>query len=99
MNVIFCESLGLCFFFKQKTSYEMLISAGSSGVCSSELPAMQTRIARRYAAERRFKALGLGAILLSGAFLAFLLFVMVGGGRAALPIPMSRCRSISRPPR
>src|SRR3546814_2717652 len=43
-------------------------------------PAMQTRIARRYAAERRFKALGLGAILLWGAFLAFLLFVMVGGG-------------------
>jgi len=42
--------------------------------------AMQARIARRYAAERRFKALGLGAVLLSGAFLAFLLIVMVGNG-------------------
>ena len=42
--------------------------------------AMQKRIASRYAAERRFKWLGLGAVLLSGAFLAFLLFVMVGNG-------------------
>lgn len=42
--------------------------------------AMQKRIAGRYAAERRFKAVGLGAVLLSGAFLAFLLFVMVGNG-------------------
>lgn len=41
---------------------------------------MQSRIAKRYAAERRFKLLGLGAVLLSGAFLAFLLFVMVGNG-------------------
>ncbi len=41
---------------------------------------MQKRIAGRYAAERRFKYIGLGAVLLSGAFLAFLLFVMVGNG-------------------
>src|SRR3546814_7762781 len=41
---------------------------------------MQKRIAGRYAAERRFKLFGLGAVLLSGAFLAFLLFVMVGNG-------------------
>ena len=41
---------------------------------------MQSRIAKRYAAERRFKLMGLGAVLLSGAFLAFLLFVMVGNG-------------------
>ncbi len=41
---------------------------------------MQKRIAGRYAAERRFKLIGLGAVLLSGAFLAFLLFVMVGNG-------------------
>ncbi len=41
---------------------------------------MQKRIARRYAAERRFKAIGLGAILLSAGFLAFLLVVMVGNG-------------------
>ena len=42
--------------------------------------AMQKRIAGRYAAERRFKLFGLGAVLLSGFFLAFLLFVMVGNG-------------------
>ena len=41
---------------------------------------MQKRIAGRYAAERRFKLMGLAAVLLSGAFLAFLLFVMVGNG-------------------
>ena len=41
---------------------------------------MQKRIAKRYAAERRFKALGALSIMLSAAFLAFLLFVMIGGG-------------------
>ncbi|MGB5484997.1 phosphate ABC transporter permease PstA [Parasphingorhabdus sp.] len=41
---------------------------------------MQKRIARRYAAERRFKAIGLGAIMLSAGFLAFLLIVMMGNG-------------------
>ena len=43
-------------------------------------PAMQRRIARRYAAERRFRMLGFGAVALSTLFLAFLLFVMVGNG-------------------
>lgn len=42
--------------------------------------AMRKRIARRYAAERRFKAAGMAAVLLSAAFLAFLLFTMVGNG-------------------
>lgn len=42
--------------------------------------AMQRRIKKRYAAERRFKALGLGAILMSAGFLLFLLIVMVGNG-------------------
>jgi len=41
---------------------------------------MQKRIAKRYAAERRFKYIGLGAVVLSAAFLAFLLYVMVGNG-------------------
>ncbi|MEH6757775.1 MAG: phosphate ABC transporter permease PstA [Parasphingorhabdus sp.] len=41
---------------------------------------MQKRIRRRYASERRFKYLGLGAIILSAGFLAFLLIVMVGNG-------------------
>jgi phosphate transport system permease protein len=42
--------------------------------------AMQQRIRRRYAAERRFKLIGLGAVLLSAAFLAFLLVTMVANG-------------------
>jgi len=41
---------------------------------------MRKRIARRYAAERRFKLAGLFAVLLSAAFLAFLLFTMLGNG-------------------
>ena len=41
---------------------------------------MRKRIARRYAAERRFRLLGLGAVLLSAAFLAFLLVTMMGNG-------------------
>ena len=41
---------------------------------------MQKRIASRYAAERRFKFLGLAAVALSSLFLAFLLFVMIGNG-------------------
>ncbi len=41
---------------------------------------MQARIAKRYAAERRFRLFGLAAVLASCAFLAFLLIVMVGNG-------------------
>ena len=41
---------------------------------------MQKRIKKRYASERRFKALGLSAIILSAGFLAFLLIVMMGNG-------------------
>jgi phosphate transport system permease protein len=41
---------------------------------------MQDRIARRYAAERRFRRIGFGAVALSGLFLAFLLFTMIGNG-------------------
>ena len=43
-------------------------------------PDMAGRIARRYAAERRFRAIGLGAILLSAGFLALLLVTMVSNG-------------------
>ncbi|MDP4871850.1 MAG: phosphate ABC transporter permease PstA [Sphingorhabdus sp.] len=41
---------------------------------------MQKRIARRYAAERRFKAMGFFSVALSTLFLAFLLFTMLGQG-------------------
>ena len=41
---------------------------------------MQRRIRSRYAAERRFRLLGLAAVLLSAAFLAFLLITMLANG-------------------
>lgn len=43
-------------------------------------PAMQKRIRRRYARERRFRFFGLAAVTLSAAFLAFLLVTMVANG-------------------
>ncbi|MET0365948.1 MAG: phosphate ABC transporter permease PstA [Sphingobium sp.] len=56
-------------------------------------PVMRQRIARRYSAERRFRLLGLGAVVLSAGFLAFLLFTMLSSGlsgfvrtEVALPI-------------
>jgi len=42
--------------------------------------AMQQRIRRRYVSERRFRLIGLGAILLSAGFLAFLLVTMIANG-------------------
>jgi phosphate transport system permease protein len=41
---------------------------------------MQKRIRRRYASERRFRALGLGAIVMSAGFLLFLLATMLSNG-------------------
>jgi phosphate transport system permease protein len=41
---------------------------------------MQRRIAKRYASERRFRLVGLSAILLSAGFLAFLLISMMANG-------------------
>ncbi len=43
-------------------------------------PGMQRRIARRYAAERNFRLLGMGALGLAATFLAFLLFTIVRDG-------------------
>src|SRR5688572_11123072 len=55
--------------------------------------ATSARVRRRYAAERRFRLIGLSAVALSAAFLAFLLFNMAWKGlggftqvEAALPI-------------
>lgn len=41
---------------------------------------MQRRQKRRYAAERRFRLLGLAAVVISGGFLLFLLATMLGNG-------------------
>ena len=61
--------------------------------------AMQRRLKRRYAAERRFRLAGLAAVGLSAAFLAFLLLSMLvrgAGGfvetRVALPIDFAAAR-------
>lgn len=43
-------------------------------------PEMTQRLARRYAAERRFRLMGVAAIALSLAFLGFLLFTMLKNG-------------------
>lgn len=42
--------------------------------------AMRSRIASRYRSERIFRSIGLGAVLLSASFLAFLLITMIGDG-------------------
>ena len=41
---------------------------------------MQRRIRQRYAAERRFRAMGLAAVVMSAGFLAFLLITMLANG-------------------
>ena len=56
-------------------------------------PAFEARLKKRYAAERRFRALGLAAILFSVAMLAFLLVAMTINGfagfqRAELAVPI-----------
>lgn len=61
--------------------------------------AMERRIRRRYAAERRFRLLGLGAVVVSAGFLAFLLIVMIAQGyggfvetRLTLPLDLRQAR-------
>ncbi|HEX7820038.1 MAG TPA: phosphate ABC transporter permease PstA [Sphingobium sp.] len=61
-------------------------------------PVMRQRIARRYAQERRFRLLGLGAVTLSAGFLLFLLVTMLSGGltgflRTDVAIPIDFPRS------
>ena len=56
-------------------------------------PAVSARIARRYAAERRFRLIGLGAVVFSALVLAFLLFTMTSAGingfrRAEVQVPL-----------
>lgn len=52
----------------------------SNPISSWQTPEATARLKGRYAAEHRFKTLGLVAILTSLAFLAFLLFTMVANG-------------------
>jgi len=56
----------------------------SLGNARWQTPEATRRIARRNAAERRFKLIGLGAIVLSLAFLALLLVIMLKNGLSGL---------------
>jgi phosphate transport system permease protein len=47
---------------------------------SWQTPEATARLKKRYASEKRFKAIGVAAIVISLAFLAFLLVIMVGRG-------------------
>ena len=65
---------------------------------------MQQRVRRRYAAERRFRRIGLFAVSLSAAFLAFLLISMLGNGlrgftqtEVRLPVDFARSTLILDP--
>ncbi|MDN4630272.1 phosphate ABC transporter permease PstA [Sphingomonas sp. PsM26] len=67
---------------------------------------MQRRIRQRYAAERRFRLLGLAAVVLSAGFLAVLLVTMVYNGasgfvqtRIALPVDFARAGLVLDPAR
>jgi phosphate transport system permease protein len=68
------------------TVFQATVQAASQGAVVPRTPtdwksdAMRRRIARRYASERRFRLLGLSAVVLSAGFLAFLLFTMIGNG-------------------
>jgi phosphate transport system permease protein len=60
-----------------------------------QTPAMQRRVRRRYAAERRFRAMGVAAVFVSAAFLVYLLATMIAQGasgftetRLALPLDL-----------
>ncbi|TIX50188.1 phosphate ABC transporter permease PstA [Alteraurantiacibacter aquimixticola] len=60
-------------------------------------PAFEARLKKRYAAERRFKALGLSAIVFSVAVLVFLLATMLGNGiggfqRTVFEVPVDLSR-------
>ncbi len=64
-----------------------------SDVDPTRTPAFEARLRKRYAAEKRFKAAGLGAILLSLAVLVFLLVTMTMNGvagfqRASMKVPV-----------
>lgn len=60
------------------------LSGAAQGNARWQTPEAARRIARRNAAERRFKLIGLGAIVLSLAFLALLLVIMLKNGLSGL---------------
>ncbi len=65
----------------------------SETVALTRTPKFEARLRKRYAAERRFKLAGLGAILFSVAVLVFLLVTMLINGiggfqRAELQVPV-----------
>ncbi|GAA4214862.1 phosphate ABC transporter permease PstA [Sphingomonas endophytica] len=68
-----------------------------------QTPAMQRHVRRRYAAERRFRLLGLAAVCASAAFLFYLLATMIAQGasgftetRLALPLDLRGHVTVTR---
>src|SRR3546814_10010383 len=55
VDVMVVEYSELCFFFKQKTAYEMLISDWSSDVCSSDLAQLYAKASGRSRLPRHFR--------------------------------------------
>ncbi len=83
-------------------------TAGSGTLYSTKTDwksdAMRKRIKKRYAAETRFRFLGLAAIIISCAFLVFLLAVMIGNGakgfertEVALPVDLAAISGNAKP--
>ncbi len=69
------------------------MSEAATNMRPTRTPAFEARLKKRYAAERRFKAIGLGAILFSIAVLLFLLVTMAMNGlggfqRTELRVPV-----------
>ena len=71
----------------------MSAAAPSASEVRWQSPAMQGRVRKRYAAERRFRWIGLAAVTLSAGFLVFLLVTMAAAGmsgfsqtRISLPV-------------
>src|SRR3546814_3310555 len=56
MSTVNVYTGALCFFFKQKTAYELRISDGSSDVCSSDLRELSEKEKRR---RERLTAIGM----------------------------------------
>ena len=72
-----------------------IVAPGERAPTDWRAAAMQRRLRRRYASERRFRLWGLAAVVTSAAFLAFLLFSMAASGfggflrfEIALPIDL-----------
>ena len=71
----------------------------SERIAPTRTPEFEARLKKRYASERRFRALGLGAIVFSVAVLVFLLGTMTFNGIGGFQRPMSASFQRAEPAR